>query len=474
MLVSGLNFQAFSGQELCESNQQILNFNTISETKISAYSPLRVGDVGTGQEDLVAITSQYNQPRKESGILRVHAGLDLRTRKTDGTGRDVFSVFNGGRVIHTTDNGGGYGKYVVIQHEYIPSGTGKRYYFQSLYAHLDSRALTSTTSRYYNLPYTTKVGKSGYSGMSDSSQIHLHLEFLTPKQEVNNNIAVGNFRYAPSVFYWHKGAWGTNTSFINYSNTTENTVIFNIVSYDNGAAHSVAADKVKIYYKNASSSGGFTSKTMSKNGHTFVSTFTGFPVGTTIQYYIEAQENRWDGTYYKAFRPYYDRLSTPPPADKCFKHVMVTSTVEPSSIIEEYLQQASSTMSYQEFIEDKTYDGRYEPQINIPWIPSEESVRKGLELNNISFLAKVIEINNDGSLVVESINGGEMFEMDEYQTAHITEDLEKGQIYTVNLEFEDKIYIGNVYRLKGLYDNETETITVYDSLFFSGYYEETN
>ncbi|MBH5317619.1 M23 family metallopeptidase [Paenibacillus sp. GSMTC-2017] len=310
-------FPANAAQELSETNQVVSGFYPLNETSISAASPLRVGNIGSGSEDLVAINSQFNQPRKENGIQRVHAGVDLHSKINSTTGRDVFSVYKNGKVIISSpDIGNGFGEYVVIQHEHLDSSSGKSYYFQSVYAHLASRSLTTTTT--YTTPQTAKVGKSGATGLgAGSTAIHLHLEFRTP-----TNSGIGSYRYAPAVFYWQKGTWGTNTSFINYTGKSGNTVTFNAVSLDNGTAHDVPASRVKIFYKNAASAGAFSSASMVKSGNNFSYTFSGFSAGTTIKFYIEAQENRWDGTLYKAYRPYHDRLSTPPPANKSFELVM--------------------------------------------------------------------------------------------------------------------------------------------------------
>jgi len=444
-----------AAQELCESNQVVSGYNPLSQTSIIAYSPFRVGDTGTGSDYLATITSQYNQPRYESGIKRVHIGVDLQALNSNNLGRKVFSAYSAGRVV-ATGTSSSYGENVTIEHRHTSGGM--YYYFQSFYAHLASRTLTSTTSS-YTTPYTQQVGVEGKTGAT--SAIHLHLEFRTP--------GGGAYRYAPALFYWQKGSWGTNTSFINFTGKSGNKVTFNIVSYDNGNAYDVPSSKVKIYYKKDGSTGSFTSAYMTKSGYTFTYTFSGYPTGTNIRFYVEAQENRWDGTYYYAYRPYYDRLSVAPPVSNCFLHTMTSTTASISP--DDLLISSGKTIEQiaQEVIEA---GGVMEPLINIPWEPTEEGIKKGLELNDVSFMAKVVELNKDGSIVVESVTGAEMLKKNDYDAYEIIKTYKPGVQYNVNLTFDFTPEVGKVYRLKGQYDSKTKNITVYDFLFFNEYYED--
>lgn len=116
--------------------------------------------------------------------------------------------------------------------------------------------------------------------------------------------------------------------------------------------------------------------------------------------------------------------------------------------------------------------GVMEPMIDIPWEPAEEGVKKGLELNDVSFMAKVVELNKNGSIVVESVTGAEMLKKNDYDTYEIIRTDKPGVRYTVNLTFDFTPEIGKVYRLKGQYDSKTNNIIVYHFLFFNEYYED--
>jgi murein DD-endopeptidase MepM/ murein hydrolase activator NlpD len=145
VVILPFNLNVKAAQELCESDQVISGYNPLSQTSIIAYSPFRVGDTGTGSDYLATITSQYNQPRYESGIKRVHIGVDLQALNSNNLGRNVFSVYGAGKVV-ATGTSPSYGEYVTIEHKHTSGG--KEYYFQSFYAHLASRTLTSTTPTY--------------------------------------------------------------------------------------------------------------------------------------------------------------------------------------------------------------------------------------------------------------------------------------------------------------------------------------
>lgn len=462
-ITATINVQA--AQELCETNQAISGYNPISQVAITAYAPFRVGDIGTGADYNAAITSQYNQPRYESSTKRVHKGVDLQALN-NSTGRNVFPVYGAGMVKEvyyytpTTTKPApttSYGYYTRIEHQY--SSGGLNYYFQSFYGHLQSCSLTTTST--YGTAYTTKLGVEGKTGATNA--IHLHLEFRTPGS--------GTYCYAPAAFYWSKGAWGTNTSFINRTSVSGNKVTFNIVSYDNGTAVPVPASKVKIYYKKDGSTSSFTSAPMTKStsGNTFTYTFSGNTTGTKIRYYVQAIENCWDGQDRYAYRPYFDRLSVAPPVSSCFLHTMATTT---ASINQSDLLINSGKTTDQIAQELIVEGGGMEPQLDIPWTPSEESIKKGLESNDISFMAKIVGINTDGSIVVESVTGAETLKKIKYDTFESIKTDKAGKQYAVQLDFTFTPEVGKVYRLKGQYDTKSKIITVYNNLFFNEYYED--
>ncbi len=442
---------ALAAREMCEGNYLVSikdgNSNTITfdikSAGITAYSPLRQGNVGTGAEDLVAITSQFNQPRYESSVERSHKGVDLRTL-SNGVGRDVFLVYSNARIM-TASSRSGYGNTVVAQHEYIDAN-GNKYYFQSLYAHLASMNLSPTNS--YSLSYTNKVGQSGNSGLGTNGAIHLHLEFRTAI-DVNGNLSgLVNYTYAPSVFYWRKGAWGNNTSFINAVGYSGNTVQFDIVSYDSGVAYDVPANKVKIYHKLVSESS-FRSSTMTKSGNTFSYTFStsDYPVGSTVQYYIEAQEKQWNGTYYKAYRPYYYRESTPP-ASECFEHSMVSN----AKLFELHTIQNNSKIMGIKEAEDlaKQSNISLEPVVDVGYVTTvypEELCAQ--ERSNIRIGATITEVESN---IIKAV------------------DTDMGKEYEIKLNFslDYEVEEGSFYWITGILNENTNTIEVeVESLFHS-------
>lgn len=449
-----LRFQCnvFAAQELCEKTQVISGYNAISGTTINARSPFRTGDTGTGTDFNPIITSQFNQPRLESGVKRVHAGVDFQAL-TNGTGRKVFSSY-GQAKVYSTGIISGYGESVSLEHEHTDGA--KKYYFQSFYAHLASRSLTGTTSL-YTLPDSKQVGVEGKTGATTA--IHLHQEFRTPGS--------GTYRYSPTVFYYHKGTFGLNTTFMNYTGAASNKVTFNVVSVDCGNTVDVLAGKVKIYYKKSGAST-FSSANMAKSGNNFTHTFTGYPIGTKIIFYVEAQEKCWDGNYYKAYRPFYDRLSNPPPDSKCFTYTTLSTTASSTALTSQNAE--ASNPEELEFALDSGKAGN--SKVDIPWIPEEEGIKKGLDIMNISFLAKVTNIDEDGIVYVESVTGAEMLKKKEYRLFETTKKYKPGQEYAVKLNFEFEPEINQVYRLKGTYDNKEKIINVYDPVFFYGYCEE--
>lgn len=224
---------------------------------------------------------------------------------------------------------------------------------------------------------------------------------------------------------------------------------FNIVSYDNGTAVDVPQDKVRIYHK-PRTSGSFTASPMIKTGNTFTYTFTGSYID--VLYYIEAQENRWDGNYYKGFRPYHDRLSVPPPAENCF----------------------SITLGFARALEGSVSQDSCELQVAVPWTPLSESVQHGLANNNVSLLGKVLKVQDDGSIVVQDVKGGETLSKNSEGTMSVSSVLDRGKLYQVKLMFDGTPQVGELYRVKGQLDHRAGTIMVYDPLFFAVYYEETN
>lgn len=298
--------------KLIEADESIGSYASLSGiNSLGLYSPMRVGDTASGGSDWVNINCQYNQPRS----YEIHRGVDLGSIKNGSvTNRSIFSVYDNGTVKGIGYNSS-YGNYIIIENWYSEGGT--TYKFTPFYCHLKDQPS--------NLPpqitYQTQIGVSGASG--NASGIHLHMEIRTPYNYTYIR------RYPPSLLYWRSnGTWGNNTSFINYSGTNGNTVTFRILDMNLGTSIDVPSSNVKIYYRQKGTSN-WTSSSMSKSGSNFSFTFTGYPTGTLIEYFIEAKSGSFeDGhAYYTAYRPYrysYDGSGSQSdrPTDRPFVLVM--------------------------------------------------------------------------------------------------------------------------------------------------------
>jgi len=291
---------------LIEPDEAVPGFRTLSGIQhILPRSPYRVGDVGSGGDYWAAITSQYNQPRGESGTTRIHRGVDLRS--TVGgvvTPRPLFATMANSTVwfVHTDlASSGGLGRFVVMQNVHLDNGL--EYHFQTMYAHLSSVNVSVGQSV---TPTTPVIGRTGGSGTTENSfAIHLHMEKLTP---TSTQGTWGTRRYPPSFFYWQApaGTWGSDTSFINRSATSGNTVNFRIL--DIAGANNpqdVPQSSVGLFFRSAGTTAwAGTFGNMIKSGNNFSFTFTDHPTGTIIEYYVQVRSNTWDGTLRIASRPY--------------------------------------------------------------------------------------------------------------------------------------------------------------------------
>lgn len=86
-----------------------------------------------------------------------------------------------------------------------------------------------------------------------------------------------------------------------------------------------------------------------------------------------------------------------------------------------------------------------------------------------------MKTNEDGTIVVKSLNGAELLERTSYGSYIIKEQLDPGLLYTVKLDFDyGTVEKGTVYRIKGVFDRQNQDITVFGWLFFTEYYEELN
>ncbi len=297
-----------SEPRLIEADESISPDPSLSGIQnLGLYSPMRIGNTGSGGNDWVAINYQYNQPRSTT---RIHRGVDLASLVNGNVQtRPIFSVRDG--FVDSKGYDQTSGNYIFIKNSYSENGT--TYHFRTFFCHL--REIPSIP---LNTPVakTTQIGNTGTTGQS--SGIHLHMEIRTPY----SSPYYFNRRYAPSLLYWRSnGTWGNNTSFINSAGTNVNTVTFRVLDMNLGTPIDVPYGKVKIYYRQKNTSTWFSAN-MSKSGNNFSYTFSGYPVGTQIEYYIWTKSNSFDGIYYyTTYRPYrYSDGTTP--ADRPFVHVM--------------------------------------------------------------------------------------------------------------------------------------------------------
>lgn len=90
-----------------------------------------------------------------------------------------------------------------------------------------------------------------------------------------------------------------------------------------------------------------------------------------------------------------------------------------------------------------------------------------------SFLGEVVEVKEDGSLIVKSLTGVELLKKNDHGAFEIQEQLNPGLLYTIHLIYDgETAEVGRVYRVKGQYDSQNNSIDVYHWTFFAEYYEE--
>ncbi|NLP47306.1 MAG: M23 family metallopeptidase, partial [Epulopiscium sp.] len=102
-------------------------------------------------------------PRKLS-ISSTHDGLDYGYP----TGTKVFSIADG-EVIHSTNNGGGYGQYIMISHPTNEEGTQ---HIISLYAHLSKRLV----EKGQKVKAGQEIGRVGSTGIGTGAHLHFEIQ----------------------------------------------------------------------------------------------------------------------------------------------------------------------------------------------------------------------------------------------------------------------------------------------------------
>lgn len=346
-----LTSSAASGEPLLiEPDESIPgSFLTLSGIQhILPRSPHRVGDVGSGGDDWAPITSQYNQPRSGTTGTVMHRGVDLSSRVNGVlTNRTLFATMQDARVwLVNTALTGDAGRFVAIQNRHTEGSLV--YHFQTVYMHLSRVDVTQGLSVTETSPV---IGRTGGSGKTENSFIvHLHMEKRTPTEHIGT---MGGRRYPPSFFYWRApGTWGSDTSFINRTAISGNTVNFRII--DRGI--DVAQANVGLFFRPPGGAWQGHFGNMSKSGSNFAFTFAGHPAGTIIEYYVQARSSSWDGILRTASRPY--RYSDGrAPTSRPFRHNMVSILAATAATASLAGETAATTSPRQWWVE-------YDPEVN--------------------------------------------------------------------------------------------------------------
>ena len=324
----------------------------------------------------------------------------------------------------------GYGNYIVVQHQTKIGGVD--YGFQSMYAHMGTLQYTSANVG-ANVSSTTKVGVSGSSGNVDA---HLHLEFRTPQYSADSR---GTDMYAPSTFYWRKGDWGNNTSFINHIGSG-NIVQFRIVSISSGSERLPRTGAVTLFHRLEGSST-WKQTTMNQDGYYWSSNLLdlGYSVGNRVEYFVRVYKGRGniDEQYGYVFRPYgiinYETSSTNlryAPVDKPFVKIVSASKSSTGNLVQGMIEGEIGTLSNEA---KKKQSGLL------------SATEK--ELHNINTFADVlitekIAVNRYKAVIVSEEKLAEKFgEVEiylDYPVEYITA-LDVGDTYTISCDFDGEI-----------------------------------
>ena len=135
--------------------------------------------------------SKWNIDPLSGGGWRYHAGVDI----SNSSGTKVYSVSDGKVVTtHRTDNGG-YGLYVVIQHNI----NGRIY--TSLYGHL--RQINVSVGDIVNK--NTVIGLMGSTGRSTGPHVHLNICLgQSSCQSLSQTVDPRDYINFPAHYTWYR------------------------------------------------------------------------------------------------------------------------------------------------------------------------------------------------------------------------------------------------------------------------------
>ena len=183
-------------QEL-KDNLAIVNFyinagcSESQDITTCAKSQLPPGTKFWRPTDSGFMQSKWNLDPLRGGGFRYHAGVDI----SNNYGTPVYSVSDG-RVMttHTTDNGG-YGLYIVIQHNI----NGRIY--TTLYGHMKSISVSEKQIVNKN----TVIGYMGSTGRSEGPHVHLNICLGESScQSLSQTVDPRDYINFPEHYTWYK------------------------------------------------------------------------------------------------------------------------------------------------------------------------------------------------------------------------------------------------------------------------------
>ena len=174
-----INFYINAG---CSENQEI---------STCARNQLPPGTKFWRPTDTGFMQSKWKIDPLSGGGWRYHAGVDI----SNSAGTKIYSVSDGKVVtVHTTDNGG-YGLYVVIQHNI----NGRIY--TSLYGHM--RAINVRVGQIVNKD--TVIGYMGSTGRSTGPHVHLNICLGESScQSLSQTVDPRDYINFPAHYTWYR------------------------------------------------------------------------------------------------------------------------------------------------------------------------------------------------------------------------------------------------------------------------------
>ncbi len=184
-------------QQELKDNLAIINFyikagcSESQEISTCARSQLPPGTKFWRPTDVGFMQSKWKIDPLSGGGWRYHAGVDI----SNSSGTKIYSVSDGKVVtVHTTDNGG-YGLYVVIQHNI----NGRVY--TSLYGHM--KTIYVSVGQIVNKD--TVIGLMGSTGRSTGPHVHLNICLgQSACQSLSQTVDPRDYINFPAHYTWYR------------------------------------------------------------------------------------------------------------------------------------------------------------------------------------------------------------------------------------------------------------------------------